>query len=135
MRLVNNGKTWNSYYGLTFWDLRSWMENEARLAMKEIGGKQEEHGGWEDQGRRTRMTSRGVLCTIYKMAPACRTSGKGGRQRETSIHAAWEWRAVVRNNWKEEWRNGKKKGKGLIWYWNEYWNKYWWNTEIWFTGL
>ena len=59
-------------------------------------------GGWEEQGSRTRTTNREVPSTIYKMAPECRASGKGKRQQEECIHAAWKWRMIVRDTWKEE---------------------------------
>ena len=63
------------------------MESEARLAIKEIGGKREVHGAWEEQGRQARTTSREVPCTICKMAPAFQASGKGERKQEERIHA------------------------------------------------
>ena len=42
------------------------MENEARLAIEEIGGKREE------QGRITRVINRVVLSPTCKMAPAAK---------------------------------------------------------------
>ena len=54
------------------------MESEARLAVEEIGGKREE------QERRKADDLVRVPSRISKMAPACRASGKGERQREKS---------------------------------------------------
>ena len=108
VRLVKNGQSWNSYCGLNFWELRSWMKNEARLAIKKLGGKREE------QGRQARKISWEVPCTIYKMAPSCRTWGKGKRQPKKRRHAAWKWKVVVRDTWRKERRNKKKRSERWI---------------------
>ena len=67
------------------------MESESRLAMKEIGGKREEHGVWEEQRRQTMSERPAERCRVPSIR-WCQPDEPQTKDRNSKkgIHAAWK---------------------------------------------